>query len=543
VSLDASAVEQIESVLGIDFCSYCTASSKEELAARFKGEGQLSPTAEEALQLLSEACSEAVAMSAKQKVPVDLLLDFFGITQTGHELPLANGIRKSAGGELYEPSDADPLAESLQRLAVNVFPLYLIPPTGDLFMPVISLIRPLMSSPISSAAVEAILNDEDLKRLPMGVDLIEGGDSLGDETRRLLRDARVHQVIEVILTYAFNSAIIFSLKIPTVEDFCREVRHAILTAKKLIQGHRVLLPVAIGLANVRLPDATVIDSEVGRIAEYSYIYDRWIPGHLRKRVVDLNSEQGQHRFARSGNMVLHTKQKSRLSMTTDPEAGQHGWMLHSLEPEDLPTRQTIACLAATLGIDHDPPIGIDPTWRTLFSPVFYSPLATWKDAVDGAMAPLHVLSPEEVDAWKNWIHKVKAAGLGSIDIAVRRIQSAIAERTNAVDRFVDSVIAWENLFGGAVETRLRISSSFAWLLGTDANHRFALQEEIMDLYILRNQVVHGAKNLSESEAAQAASSTLRIGIAALRKLYDDHPQLIEINAERRSRSIMIQRGL
>ena len=58
---------------------------------------------------------------------------------------------------------------------------------------------------------------------------------------------------------------------------------------------------------------------------------------------------------------------------------------------------------------------------------------------------------------------INATDDSKIRIAIRRVLSAINERMNPVDGFVDVIIAWENLFGGNAELSFRIST--AWKVG------------------------------------------------------------------------------
>jgi hypothetical protein len=538
MDFDESTFAQLESTLGLDFISYCTASSKEDLSARFTGKTQLLDAAEIALAKLANLSSQIVSHSTNNAVPTDFLWDIFGIFDADEHLPLASIIRRDAGGQIHVPHSSDSLIDKLKKIAVNVFPLLLLPPSNELPLPHISLTRPLKSYPISSPTVDAILGDDGLSKLHPHIKLST------EAPPRMMIELAVYRTIESIILYAFNKAILKSPTVPSVQDFCREIRGAVTTAQCMIRGDSVLLPVAIGLANIELPSEAIMEFKFGRISEYHRIFDRWAPSQLRNDRVVQTSDQGEHEFIRGGNIVLHMEQRIRFKMNRVSEKeGSFSWRSAAVDGSELPTRQSVVCLAATLSISYDPPIAVNPTWTATFSPIIPGAWTTWREISKHTMAPLRAITRDEVEAWKYWISTISAVGLGGVDIAARRIQAAIAERDNQVDRFVDSVVAWENLFGGDGEMTLRISSSLAWLLGDDAKHRLELQKKIKDLYTLRSKVVHGAKHLDDGDAAVSATSGLKIAINALREIYTKHPQLVSLDGTKRSVSMILQADL
>jgi hypothetical protein len=96
-------------------------------------------------------------------------------------------------------------------------------------------------------------------------------------------------------------------------------------------------------------------------------------------------------------------------------------------------------------------------------------------------------------------------------------------RAEPADRLVDSVIAWENLFGTSEgEPRLRISAAMAWLLAGDAaTRREALQLEIKGIYDARSKIVHGAAASDDPRLPDEASRALALGLDSLRVLFSE----------------------
>jgi hypothetical protein len=535
---------QLESLLGLDFISYCTATSKEDLASRFRGERTLPTASEVALGELVSICTQVVhhvqtQEPASPQVSIEPVWDFLGVLVSDANMSLANAIRKKAGGQVFEPEDGSSLVETLQRITANVFPILLIPPSSKLTMASPSMTRSLRSYPASPMAVDAIMADNDLKRLHP--QYVPRDEQPADGMVPHFEDLMVYRTtIEALILYTFNKVIFTSLTIPSVEAVCQEIQNSVTTAKNLIQGNRVSLPVAVGLSNLKLPAGAVIDSEIGRLSEYQYIYDRWSPAPLRNKRINQGSDQGQYEFNLGGDIVLFLEQRVRLRMASQGSEGQPFWTMSAVDQSTLSAPHSTVCLAATLAIDYETPIAVRPTWTASFSPLVSGPMVGWEEIGPRPIAPLRVISPAEANAWNDWISRIKNIGLKGVDVAARRIQLAIAERDSAIDRFVDSIIAWENLFGGGSEMTLRISASLAWLLGEDADRRQQIQEEARDLYGLRGRVVHGATELSDADAGASAITGLRIAIDALRKIYAERPQMIPLSAGQRSLSMILQ---
>jgi Apea-like HEPN len=533
MSIDGRALEQVESTLGLDLVSYCTASSKEDVSARFKGEKLLSAPAETVLTALANLCAEVVRLALERNIPTDMLWDFLIVFDAEKKTTLANALRREAGGQVPQPKNEDRLVEKLQQIAVNIFPVLLIPPASHPAAFGISMTRPLMSYPETPLTTEAILSDPDLTKMiprPDGV----------NEADNHFNSLMSRSLIENVIGYAFNMLILDLRTLPSVDDLCREIPNSVAIAKALLKGKRVTVPFLIGLANVKLPAGAVIESAAGRLSEYLSVYDRWSPGQLREKRTTAASDRGQHEFNGAGNIVLRKDQRVRLKMTpVGPESGP-SWSIAPVNTSELATAQSTILLAATLGIEHDPPIALYPTWQISFYPVIQSFTSEWSVIEQRGIAPLCALSEEETASWNDWISRITTIGLKGVEVAARRLQLAIAERRSPVDRFVDSIIAWENLYGSGGAMTLRISASLALLLGENADHRKQIYDDAKTLYALRGKVVHGTANVADSEIDSSAKKGIRVAIDALRKIYAELPDMIPFNGQSRSEAMILQ---
>lgn len=102
---------------------------------------------------------------------------------------------------------------------------------------------------------------------------------------------------------------------------------------------------------------------------------------------------------------------------------------------------------------------------------------------------------------------------------VQRLLSAVSERFNPHDGFIDAVIVWENLFGAAGETRLRVCGALAWVLHPDdAEARASFFSGAQKLYDDRSVLVHGndKKRFTITEATERRNKSVHIAIGATR---------------------------
>ncbi len=127
-------------------------------------------------------------------------------------------------------------------------------------------------------------------------------------------------------------------------------------------------------------------------------------------------------------------------------------------------------------------------------------------------------------------------------MAIRRMLQALAERSQQDDVLVDAVVVWENLFGAAQETTLRITTALAWLLGTDADDRAARQSRYKNLYGLRSDIVHGSDKLKVAEVPAAAEEAVQVSLAALREIFSVRQDLLQENdSGRRGNRLLLDR--
>lgn len=188
-------------------------------------------------------------------------------------------------------------------------------------------------------------------------------------------------------------------------------------------------------------------------------------------------------------------------------------------------------LAVLLAIDR--PAGQWATarfaWNWIADPTAHGRSMGWADpkSLPGFMPT--ELSQDECEALESWCDRIEAHWAPRVNIAVRRVLSAAQVRNDASDRVVDSVIAWENLFGTAEgEPRLRVSAAMAWLLADTVVYRDALQREIKQLSDDRSRIVHGG-TFDETSMANKGNRALALALSSLRSLFGSRTDILALS--------------
>jgi len=143
------------------------------------------------------------------------------------------------------------------------------------------------------------------------------------------------------------------------------------------------------------------------------------------------------------------------------------------------------------------------------------------------------LTAADIEEIEKWLQLVDERHAPTIDIAVRRLLSALAYRTDPADKLVDSVMAWENLFGTRTESSFRVTAALARFLEPDRTKRRELYKTLADLYGVRSRVVHGDV-VGDQVVETAADKSLYYATNALKKIYLEHPDWLTLTSTQRS---------
>ena len=126
-----------------------------------------------------------------------------------------------------------------------------------------------------------------------------------------------------------------------------------------------------------------------------------------------------------------------------------------------------------------------------------------------------------------------------LDVASRRITAGLSQRLDPADRLIDAVTTWESLFSAQVEASFRVTGAIAALLQPDdAKKRDELQRDLVKIYNLRSDVVHGRSANQELVYTRSFEAT-EFAIQALAAMLERRPELIALEPGERSRRLLL----
>ena len=292
----------------------------------------------------------------------------------------------------------------------------------------------------------------------------------------------------------------------------------------LVIRRRVTVPAVIGIAGITMPPDTTITIDEDATLRAVTPLERQLLGQIGGGQVET---------------VLTTTFDYRLRPGREdlgPWLREHGAAAFAAVDE-VTVRARAAAILATRRLD----VGAAAVVATLIhSPLSFAP-AILSYLGRPPTTTLHHLTEEECAAISGRAQAMAAVSLDRIDVAVRRLLSAL-ERPTATDGFIDAVIGWDNLFGSREgDSTLRISVAFAYLLGgADLALRKALRSEVKTAYARRSDVVHGATTqLAPNEAFELRRRAVELLADALDQLLLERPDLVACDGTERSNGLII----
>jgi hypothetical protein len=425
------------------------------------------------------------------------------------------------GGDKINIETDDALVNIASSLAIELYPVFLFKSPKNSYHFFKNRFHQISSSLYrlerNKEFFDAILNDDSLKEIFSNV-----GDSdmntFGDYLTSSGRGGGL-QLSGFLATIIFNAYELMQLRgCVSKENLTNCVKEVIEILRSTVDGTVVEVPVFVGFHNVGFNDVESIDLSIGKIRQYTEAIIELIPHEARPS--GLGGENQKLGF------ILETSYPYKVDYSPIEPDKKKKWPkeLHEAH-KHLDQVQENLSLIFPMAIDRSPPIGISSAWTLIFDPISPGTNISWSNKPKTPM-PHFLIEKNNVDAIIYWSKLIDETDDEKIRIAIRRILSSINDRINPIDGFVDSIIAWENLFGGMGELCYRISISISKLLHTDPDERLTLQREIVKFYNDRSKIVHGAKEIGYEEAEIKRNRCLNIAISSLKSLYEKHADLI-----------------
>ena len=182
------------------------------------------------------------------------------------------------------------------------------------------------------------------------------------------------------------------------------------------------------------------------------------------------------------------------------------------------TRQVLPLAFAFSTLDSDRCIPV-VTFETLILPLTSS-FSYSMPGLPGMLPPQRQVAPsqQELVQAEDWSRRLERDHSDSLQVAERRLVSAVPQRVDKADALIDAVIGWESMVGTRTESVFRITAALARLLAPRPEERPELRRQFQKIYDTRSRVVHGDL-VDAAEIASAAEKAIDTGLRTLRALY------------------------
>jgi len=530
---------------GMPLLAHLCATDEETVVARLEAKSELPPAAEGIFvdQLVPLAQFVAAQLASSPGLPIASALDVLVRPATGGQSSIGVALRRAAGGsvpdELVAAVADDQIKAAVSRMALDAFPLLLVPADLHWAPPIVSLHH----HPQRKALQGALEADPELSGMFTKED--PGLGRRGYISTTLGASFSIQDVMfgEMMIASAWDTVKMTS-KIPSQEDLLKRIQHNVDVLRLASTGKNASIPAHLVFTGFTTSENREITTPWGRLRPLTAWERSLAPASLEGAVTGTGADGDQVTVSYAGEMVLETELPYAIRIDAVPDWASNA--MPSWRPmqghDTLRRRLERMQLAAMLSTDREPGSWVTArlAWSWTGNPFGHGGNTGWGDprGLPGFMPA--VLSFEECADFEQWATRVDASWTGRIDIAVRRLLNASNARTDMADRLVDSVIVWENLFGTSQgEPRLRISAALAWLLEGDPAAREELQVQLKTLYDYRSKIVHGS-NYDESTLGERATEALTYARDAMRVLIKDRPDVLGLahGAARSLRMIM-----
>jgi Apea-like HEPN len=454
---------------------------------------------------------------------------------------VARSMHEHASGIEEIPSGEDDLERALLGLSEDSFPAFLLPPDPmpmppdeDISFRLSSLLH---NHPQAAAFSEAALSDPVLQRVFAEDNPNTGRTAMIDRNTGNGSSVQLSMLPDTFLRAAWRR---LRDGDPSPRALADEAIKELRLSRDLLAGKRRTILAKLAFTGILLPSDSRLELRDGVVRPVTEADRRIAPDPLKGQLSGTDASGKSTTINYDGDVILEYKFPYKV------RAERFSQSLRPL-PEDMyppPAFERTATwlrFSLMLAVEREPRAQLVPTWRYFDEPLSQGSAISWNDPRQGTSIMPTQLSDPEVTAWGEWYERLSNANVGKIELALSRILRAIAERREPSDVLIDSIIAWENLFGSKEgELRFRITSSLAVLLEESYQARKDLKKRLSDLYDLRSKVVHGSRNLKRSEYPQCQEA-LSIAIEAIRVLIRERPDLLELpDGTERSTALLLQ---
>lgn len=515
------SLDWIQNAIGSFLLSYVLGCSEEELLGFTSGES-----------ILSENQHDVIAEfeTLRDSLPTDLADDSnignittVWLTQI-HEnsKTIARALREHSGVVDTTPATHDDIESALVMLAADVYPAFLAPIREDDFMRQVRnytphLIQIIFRHPASSSFDNAVLADPTLARAFKNSSTAGGHYAIVFTNVGWGGGVQLRTLPETIFQSVWRT---MKHEAIAPQLFMERTLECMATIRALFKGEIQEIHATFAYTGVLMPRGSCLIARHGVVRPIDAAERELAPESLKQQLQGTDESGETVQIGYDGDIVYDYKFPYKLRVSKEWKDGNPPNFPEDMLPSDEFEQDSVRIrFSLMLAVARTGRVQLIPTWRRYNALLQDALNMSWNDPRQGSnnITPTK-LSNEEVAQWQLWYDRLNTPETGRIELALNRILRAMAERREMSDVLIDSVIAWENLFGSKDEATLRVTWSLARLLADNTSQaRTAMRSELGRIYTLRSNIVHGAANLRPSDYPKCQQA-LEIAVKAVREL-------------------------
>ena len=423
------------------------------------------------------------------------------------EESLVNQLRESVGGEFPTVDSNDPVTAPLLGIAIDVFPIFLIPRVDFVSDEIIQ------DHASHSRFLKQLQNDEKLQKLFRGGEATYVYNNVGS-AGILPRERLAAKLINGAWWYCCLQGRM------TLEDLLRRLADLVNKLRDLVTGKPIDEVCQVTMFSVELPPDTRLETPWGILRSHRS-----------------SDEMFLRPFSETLEQLFPSFQSDTPGSLPRPAAMletsfPYQWQVHpALKPDEEPPANRLpavnqlgpdAAVWALLGLAFS--LALQPIQHDArpIRPLLYfhfDPLRGIRggSSFGSGSAMMRKVTRDEAQEAERWCEKIHSHLGPSRYTAARRIQSSLEKWRRPADGLIDAVIAWDNIFGDR--------RAIAVLLEPPGPKREKLQDAVKKIYDARSKLVHGGR-LKPKKVAELHQRALEIAIRALQYLVEHKPELL-----------------
>ncbi len=455
------------------------------------------------------------------------------LTQVGQDgRTVARATREHVAGAEALPTTQDELERAFAILALDTYPAYLYSPDPDipalpLFeRPSIHVTSLLFHHPQAKVFSEGALKDAVL------------GKVFATETEHTGHIATIYRntgqgggvqlsmLPEMLFSNAWGH---LDEKARSATAFATAAVDELRIVRDLLVGKPSTAKALTAFTGVLLPPGAQIQLRGGGVVRPVTEADRkMVPDGLKGQLSTTDQAGNSTVINYDGDVLLESTFPYKVRLMPSGDETPTPWPEDMRPPASLEQASTRLRIALTLAVEREQRVQLVQTWRSFEEPLGFGRGMSWSDPRQAAGLMPTQLTEAEVTSWAEWYKRLSSPRIEKIEVALTRILRALAERREPSDVLIDSVIAWENIFGSREgEPTLRVTASLAKLLEKTPAARKASKTKLGDIYRLRSDVVHGNAPLDISQYP-LCQEALDMAIKAVRILTTERTDILEL---------------